>query len=429
MNKILIIAQREFLIVVKQPAYIISFIGVPLLMFMIMGVITLIVRRGEGPQRSSTSVVGVFDRAGVVNLQLAPTVLQESASELEAMGQPTNITFVTYESIEAGLQDLRQSKIRILYGIDADYFQSGAVKSYTRNVGLFSGGADTTLPTMRRLLRASLLNSLTAEQKQGDQTRQLAIQRVLDSTEVRVVNVTSDGRVQRIESELREVSRLVIPLMLAFLLTSSIFVASGYLLRAVSEEKGSRTMEILLSSVKPNQLLWGKLMGLSGAALLQMTVYLILSGVAIVALGPLIDITLGRLGMSFVYSVLGFFFYAGLLTGTGIIAGTRREGAQIGGVLGLLATTPLIFLGVLLNQPNGTTAQVLSYIPFTSAVTMIFRLNIADVPLSDQIGVLLVLTATTFLTMLGAAKILRTAALLYGKRARPREIFTWLLQS
>lgn len=428
MKKILIIAQREFLIVVKQPAYVISFVGVPLLMLLVLGVITVIVRRGEGPQKSSTIVAGVFDRAGVVKLQLVPAVLQEPAPELEAMGQAAKITFVPYESIEAGLQDLRQSKIRVLYALDADYFQSGTVKSYTRNAGLFSGNADTTLPTMRRLLRASLLDSLTAAQRQADQPAQLAYQRVLDATEVRVVNVTSDGRVQRIESELREVTRLVIPLMLAFLLSSSIFVASGYLLRAVTEEKASRTMEILLSSVKPNQLLWGKLLGLSGAALLQTTVYLILCGVAIVSLGPLINITLARLGMSFIYSVLGFFFYAGLLTGTGIIAGTQREGAQIGGVLGLLATTPLIFLGVLLNQPNGTTAQVLSYIPFTSAVTMTFRLNIADVPLSHQLGVLLVLILMTFLTMRGAAKILRTAALMYGKRARPREIFTWLLQ-
>ena len=428
MKKILIIAQREFLIVVKQPAYVISFVGVPLLMLLVLGVISVIVRRGEGPQKAGTSVVGVFDRAGVVNLQLVPSVLQESSSELEAMREPTKITFVPYERIDAGLQDLRAAKIRVLYAIDADYFQSGTVKSYTRNVGLFSGNADTTLPIMRRLLRASLLNSLAAEQTQADQANQLAFQRVLDATEVRVVNVTSDGRVQRIESELREVGRLVIPLMLAFLLTSSIFVASGYLLRAVTEEKASRTMEILLSSVRPNQLLWGKLIGLSGAALLQTTVYLILCGVAIVSLGPLINITLARLGMSFIYAVLGFFFYAGLLTGVGIIAGTQREGAQIGGVLGLLATTPLMFLGVLLNQPNGTTAQVLSYIPFTSAVTMTFRLNIADVPFSHQLGVLLFLIAMTFLTMLGAAKILRTAALLYGKRARPREIFTWLLQ-
>ncbi|HEX7331914.1 MAG TPA: ABC transporter permease [Pyrinomonadaceae bacterium] len=429
MKKILIIAQREFFIVVKQPAYLISFVGVPLLLVVILGVIALIVRQGEGTQRNKTSVVGVFDRAGVVNLQLAPTVLQASAPELEAMSQPANITFVSYDNIEAGLQDLRHAKIRVLYTIEADYLQSGAVKSYTRNVGLFSGNADATLPTMRRLLRASLLNSFTTEQKQADPASELASQRVLDATEVRVVNVTSDGRVQQIESELREVSRLVIPLMLAFLLTSSIFVASGYLLRAVTEEKSSRTMEILLSSVKPNQLLWGKLMGLSGAALLQMTVYMIMCGIAISALGPLIDITLSRLAMSFIYSVLGFLFYAGILTGIGIIAGTQREGMQIGGFLGFLATIPMIFLGILLNEPNGTTAQVLSYIPFTSAVTMTFRLNIADVPLSNQIGVLLVLMVATSLTMLGAAKILRTAALLYGKRARPREIFTWLLQS
>lgn len=427
MKKIPIIAQREFLIVVKQPAYIISFFGVPLLLLLLMGVITLIVRRGEGQQQGNTGVVGVFDRAGVLNLKLAQTVLQKPAPELEAMSQPTQVTFVSYDSVEAGLADLRQSKIRVLYAIEADYFQTGTVTSYTRNVGLFSGNADTTLPTMRELLRASLLDSLTTKQ-QADQTGQLAQQRVLDATEVRVVNVTSDGRVQRIESQLREVSRLLIPLMLAFLLTSSIFVASGYLLRAVTEEKASRTMEILLSSVKPNQLLWGKLLGLSGAALLQMTAYLILCGVAVVALGPLIDVSLARLGMSFIYSVLGFLFYAGLLTGIGIIAGTQREGAQLGGVLGMLATIPLIFLGVLLNQPNGTTAQVLSYIPFTSAVTMIFRLNIADVPFSHQISVLLVLAVVSFLTMRGAAKVLRTAALMYGKRARPREIFTWLLQ-
>ncbi|MGB8509765.1 MAG: ABC transporter permease, partial [Pyrinomonadaceae bacterium] len=248
-------------------------------------------------------------------------------------------------------------------------------------------------------------------------------------TEVREMNVGSDGRLRPVGSDIVEASRLMIPLITAFLLTSSIFVSSGYMLRAVVEEKTNRTIEVLFSSVRPSQLLCGKILGLSGAAVLQMTIYSTLSGLSILSLGSGLNISAATLALALLYGAFGFLFYAGLLTGAGIVVGNVREGSQVAAIGGLCAISPLLFLSSFLSAPNGTLARVLSYIPLTAPVTMLFRLNLADVPLTDRIGALVVLALATLLAVLGAARLLRTASLLYGKRAGLLDVLRMLTQS
>jgi len=243
------------------------------------------------------------------------------------------------------------------------------------------------------------------------------------------MNVTSDGRMQRVGNSQQEAVRLLIPLMIAVMLISAVFVSSGYLLRAVVEEKTNRTIEIIMTSVKPRQLIWGKILGLSGAALLQMAIYLLLGAFALLFLKSTLEMALANLAMALLFSSIGFLFYAGLLTGTGIISGSLREGSQLAGLWGFVAMSPLLFMGILLNEPNGLAARVLSFIPFTSATTMIFRLSMTKVPLTEQILALIILAVVTWLSVRAAAKILHAASLMSGKRLSFSQSFNWLIRS
>lgn len=421
MKKILVIAQREFLMVVLQPAYIITFIGLPLALLLISSMIMLITREaGSGKEQK---LIGVLDHAQVLRFDGAET----QTPQKPATPQPVpdaNVRLIPYTDEQAAMRDLHETKIKGFYVIGADYLQTGVVTVYTRNASLFGGNSDPGQAKLRELLRNSLAQSFAG----GAQAEPSHVRRALEWKEVREMNVGSDGKLRPVGSDLVEASRLMLPLITCFLLTSAVFISSGYLLRAVVEEKASRTIEILFSSVTPNQLLWGKIIGLSGAALLQMATYLVLSGITIFSLDSAPNLSPLTLALSLLFATLGFLFYAGMLAGAGIVAGNFRESSQVAAVGGLLAISPMLFISFLLNDPNGTLARILSYIPLTAPVTMVFRLNTTEVPPADQFGAFILLALAAYVAVRGAAKILRTAALMYGKRATLFEVFNWMIR-
>lgn len=413
MKKILTIAEREFLMVVRQPAFIATVVSLPLIFLLLGTVLSLVSSRAGAGQE--TKSVGLLDRAAVLpELPTAEAAAGAASAALVAAAKPADVKFVRYDTREAGIRDLHEGDIRALYVLEEDYLQTGVVKEYVRGAGLFSSGSDPGLPALRESLRAALARRIAPS---GAPQAEARLRRALTWKEVREANVGSDGRLRPVAGELVEAGRLMIPLITAFLLTSSIFVCSGYMLRAVTEEKSNRTIEILFSSVTPGQLLWGKIIGLSGAAMLQMTLYAVLSALSVLSVGSALNVSPSSLALSLVYAAFGFLLYAGLMTGAGIVAGKAREGTQVAAVGGLLAISPLLFLASILNDPNGTIARTLSYVPLTAPVTMVFRLTVADVPAVDKAGSLAVLAAATLLAVLGAARLLRTAALLYGKGA------------
>lgn len=412
MKKILTIAEREFLMVVRQPAFAVTVVTLPLLFLLLGTVLSLVSSRAAAGQETKT--VGLLDRAAVLpELPAADAAARAPSAALASTEKPADVRFVRYDALDAGLRDLHAGDLRALYVLEDDYLQTGVVKEYVRGAGLFSSGSDPGLPALRESLREALARRVAPG---GDAQSEARLRRALAWTEVREMNVGSDGRLRPVASELVEAGRLMIPLITAFLLTSSIFVCSGYMLRAVVEEKSNRTIEILFSSVTPRQLLWGKIIGLSGAALLQMTIYAVLSALSVLSVGSALNVSPSSLALSLVYAAFGFLLYAGLLTGAGIVAGRAREGTQVAAVGGLLAISPLLFLASILNDPNGVIARALSYIPLTAPVTMVFRLTVADVPTVDRAGSLAVLATATLLAVLAAARLLRTSALLYGQR-------------
>jgi ABC-2 type transport system permease protein len=218
--------------------------------------------------------------------------------------------------------------------------------------------------------------------------------------------------------------RLVIGLVMAFLLYLSIATYGTLVAQGIVEEKSSRVVEILLSTLRPWQLMLGKVLGLGLTGLIQLV---ILAGAGLGMATATGTLTLSGVATSTVlwgllWYVLGFFLYATIFAGTGSLV-SRQEDVQsvVTPVMMVLIGGFVVGLSLLQQSPGGTATTVLSLIPLLSPVLMPGRIAAGSV--SDlQVGLSIVLTlaAIALFTWLGG-RIYHNAVLRMGSRVRLRE--------
>jgi len=215
------------------------------------------------------------------------------------------------------------------------------------------------------------------------------------------------------------------------LLFMSIFTSSAYLLQGMAEEKENRVMEMVLSSITPDQLMLGKLMGLGAAGLLQMAVWTTLSLGALVLSAVALTVAPASFFFCFVYFLLGYVLFGSLMLGFGALGTNLRESQQMASIWSFLGASPAMIVIALFEAPQGTVARVFSYIPFTAPTTMMFRYVIdpKGTPVVDIVGSMLLLLGSTWLALRISARLYRAGLLLYGKRPGPREIWRWITQA
>jgi ABC-2 type transport system permease protein len=131
------------------------------------------------------------------------------------------------------------------------------------------------------------------------------------------------------------------------LLTIAIFFSAGFLQQATVEDRQNRVFEILLSSLDPDQLILGKIMGLGAAGLLQVGFYIALIIGSSATVLPMIDLSVGRLLLSLPYFVIGYLLFASLMAATGMVTRTAQESAQMSAWWSLTAMAPAFFLGAI----------------------------------------------------------------------------------
>jgi len=246
-----------------------------------------------------------------------------------------------------------------------------------------------------------------------------------------------------------------------YLLFMFIIIYGNMIMRSVIEEKTSRIIEVIISSVKPRALMLGKIFGTTLAGLTQFGIWVILLGAFSVLASGFLGVEIGsglsvaegaaQLGdndaqemavmvmreiwqlpltnlvvMFFLYFIGGYLLYASLYAAIGAAVDSETDTQQF--LLPILM--PLIiavYVGVftVIDDPHGTVSQVFSFIPLTSPVVMLMRIPFG-VPLWQQI-VSVALLFTTFMgTVWFAAKIYRVGILMYGKKPSYKELMKWL---
>ena len=216
-------------------------------------------------------------------------------------------------------------------------------------------------------------------------------------------------------------------------------------MRSVLEEKTTRIVEVIVSSIKPYQLLLGKLVGVCSVCLTMFAIWVLFGVVLIMNINPLLHIfgikslplqlllIIGTVKASsaemltyfFVYFIIGFFMYSTLYAVVGAICGSEEEAQQTGAPLTMLIIVPFVLMVQLVRIPDSTFSVLLSHIPFFSPILMFMRINVLMPPLWEILLNILVVCATVGLIMLMSGKIYRVGILMYGKRPTLRQLWQW----
>ncbi len=222
-----------------------------------------------------------------------------------------------------------------------------------------------------------------------------------------------------------------------FLIYISIFLYGAQIMRGVLEEKNNRIVEVLISSVRPTDLMLGKIIGIGFVGLTQ---YAIWGALAVLASLPGVVAMLGMaeglppipaltIGAFIVFFLLGYFLYAAIYAALAAPFNSEQEAQQllmIPTMLLVLASTTWFFA---FNQPNGLMAVVLSFFPLTSPLLMFMRISVQPPPFW-QIGLSVAMLAASVWGMAWlAGRIYRIGILMYGKKPTIPEIFRWIRQA
>ena len=225
-----------------------------------------------------------------------------------------------------------------------------------------------------------------------------------------------------------------LPSGFVYLLWVAIFSISQMLLSNTIEEKSNRIMEVLLSSVTPDELMLGKLLGIAAVGITMISawlsaVFFILSsktGVAQFA-GQILPIlkTSHILPMFSLYFLLGYLLFGTLILAIGSVCNTLKDAQSYMSSITLLLMVPLMTMTYIPRDPNGTVARVLSWIPVFTPFTMMNRV-MADPPWIDVIGTLILLVATCAFVLWMAGKVFRIGILRTGQPPKIVEIIKWV---
>ena len=418
MKQILYIIRREFLMTVNRKAYVVSVVVVPLIILLFGLVIKYSVSKYESAMDRAT--IGIVDETKMIDFKLADTAQQPSPENTDLLADKRHYKLERYESVDAGISDVKQGKLAALYVVAADYLQSGKVRVYIKESWRVTSGKSPGLENFQTLLRSSLLQSKVTSD---------TLNRVVQPAQLEELALGRDDSIAPVKGKWQKMNSFFAPFGLSFILIIAIFISTGYLLQSTVEEKENRVIEVMLSTVTPDQLLWGKVLGLAGAALLQVVLYLILFSLSNSYGLIAADLRPRILMLSLAFTIAGYLLFAGILVAIGIVGGKLRESSQVASVWTFIAMSPFWFLSILVDSPNGTIARILSYFPLTSPLTMIFRLSFTVVPTMDVVISLTLLVISAYASVRAAAKIFRAASLLYGKRPTLPEIFRWMREA
>lgn len=308
--------------------------------------------------------------------------------------------------------------------VDQEALTNGSFVIYAKNPsGLLD--ADALMRGLRESVVRYRLTRLGVPQ--GEITQ--AVQRV----DLDVRKATNDP-----SKEQSGVANLLMSVGLVFFIYIALIIYGMYVLQGVLEEKSSRVVEVIISSVKPFELMLGKLLGIGALGLTQIAIWL-LSAVVLTApqLLAAMSITGGTISppephvLAFfaIFFVLGFFLFATLYAGIGAMFNSMEDAQQVAGIANLLIIAPMVMLVPVLKNPGGTLATVLSLIPFFAPVLMFLRIAVEMPPLW-QIGLSIVIMLASIAAMTWlVAKIYRVGILMYGKKPTLPEIARWLRYS
>lgn len=395
MGKVWQVTRYEYLRHVLRKRFVLSILSVPffILVTIGIGVVTGVLINDWRP-------VGYFDRSGVLDDAQPPTEKETPFSR--------SIEILRFDSAEHAEQAVKSGEIQAAFIIEGNYMETGAV-----NVIVHEKLSDNASRYFHRFMLFNLLIDKPNELKQ----------RILEGPDL-VFRSLTDER----EFHENNLLGILVPLLSGILLVIAVNASGGYLLQAVSEEKENRTIEIIVTSLSPNQLMIGKIFGNLSVGLTQL-VFWALTGAGGVALITRVFPDIGGSGLDFSFLGLmlltflpAFVMIAALMAMVGATAAEARDAQQIAAVFSIPIAAPLWFLAILLEKPNSALAVGLSLFPLTAPATLPVRAVLTNLPPWQTALSIGLLVTSAMISVWLASRAFRLGMLRYGKSLSLRDL-------
>ena len=427
MKKTLLIIRQELINTFSRPSYLVVAIGIPLLAVLILGGVKLIQSRSGEEDTTSINpseewqmeIEGYIDQSGLI--QVIPPDLPEGH-------------LISYENEDQAQQDLAAGEISAYYIIPPDYLEKGEISYvFPETRPLIANGQEWVMKW------TLLVNLLGGDLEAADQIWNP----VWNLDERNISASAAQGNLDGSEACSRpgsacESNDLIryIPSIMAALFFVSFMNSSTMLFTSIGIEKENRTLEVLLLSISPRQMLAGKTIGLASAGLLQTmiwmgAVFVIFNlGGSTLNLPENFTFPVYILAWSLIFFVCGFGVYASLMAGVGALVPKMKDA----GAANLIAISPLLLgyivgiLAPLAEAADGLIPVILSFFPLTSPIVMVTRLTDSIVPMWQLILSAALLLATNILINRATASLFHAQNLLSGQPFSAKRYFKLLLE-
>lgn len=406
MNQIWKIMRWEFINRVKTKLFLITTFALPFFMGAVMYLPTLLM--DLEPEDESTIGLVYDDEIK----QLAGRFQERCNTALITQDGNPQFLFSDLNSEEEALDSVLSKFIDGYLVIPSTVIDSGQVRYFSEslsNIKIYT--------SLRRIL-----NQLVIEQRMLDQDIDITLVGKLsrkiefETYEVDELGKTSEGD---------ELSSFLVPYLFLMILFMTVFMSGQLLLRSVMEERTSRTIEILLSSVTPDEIMKGKIMGLGALGMFQMVFYLVV-GLSVTHYKGWASIDLPQIPLFMIFFTTGYLFYAAIFAAMGTFFTSEQEAQQSSGIISLVAVLPMVFASYFITNPGSTFTIGLTYVPPLTPFMMIIRLGTGTVEMNEIIYATALMVFSCWLMLGVSGKIFRTAILLYGKKITIREVIKWV---
>jgi ABC-2 type transport system permease protein len=437
MAKLWVVIKREYLERVRTKWFIITTIFGPVFFLVIMilpGYMTM-----RGMKEAQITDIHILDATGTgLGRRVADRLMAQRANNPLAQVPGAQLSPATPSVVD----DVQPGKLAYAESVATRLTMQKRTQGYLvldsttllEHKARYAGRNASSLGEMA-LIEAAVRQSLLAS---GLQAAGLSAVRIDELTRVRV-----DMTTEKIDERGRGGSGLVSAIfgfVIALLLYMMIMLYGQNVLRGVLEEKMTRVAEVVMSSVKPDILLAGKVIGIGAVGLTQQVVWFGSAGVFIAygavmakAMGmpemknvTLPTVSLPLAGALILFFLLGYTLYSAMFAAVGAMVGTQEEAQQAAQPVIMLLIASVIFVQPIMLNPSGKLGVVMSLIPFTAPIIMPLRMSAVQVPTLEVAGSLVGLGLACWAAIWASARIYRVGLLMTGKRPSLKELARWI---
>jgi len=416
-HKIMTLIKREYKEAVFKKSFIIMTLLIPVLMIIFgAGPTLLMMLEGDEPV-----VVNVYDASGIV----APGLKAELKDSLKNGMPKYIINILTPDNADDAFFAKQKALIKdksvnaFLY-IPQGVNDSAHVRFFSRNVGDFTQNKQirnsiNTLLINKRLLKSGIQPEL--------------IDKLTRKVKMDLVKISDKGE----ENESSFGVEYITTFFFVMILYMTLLLYGQSIMRSIIQEKNTRITEVLLSSVNPFEMMAGKIFGQGAVGLTQYIIWSVIGlAISMYGIGSMpvkldaIHISPMLFAYFVIFYILGYFLFATLYAGIGVITNTEQEAQQASMPVTLLLIVPILMLGMLVKNPGSDVVTIMSIIPFFSPIIMFARINLIQPPLIQVWGSIALLIITIIGAIWLVGKIYRVGILMQGKRPNLPEIMRWI---